>query len=451
MQNNEDREFITEPARKTEIYDRCEVLVVGAGPAGVTAAVSAAKNCKGRVILLERFACLGGMATGGQVIAIPFLSDGDELLISGIMDEWIDRLRKKANGVFGPLRSELGSTDENVLNKYRHHGLFGMKKVRYGVNCDPELLKVVLAQMVRDYGITVCCNCLVCGAVTENGKVKGVLFESKEGRKAILADVVIDCTGDGDVFAAAGAEYEMSSFSTSRSGNTALVFRLGGVDYDRYAENYKGTPENPHAFDEKFAGLSKAAGFSIRPFSSNRNDVMWINNWIPKNCMSVRDLTDTAFLVYDAAERITEYLREQFIGMEDAYILDFASQVGTRGSRRLKGVERFTRDNIAHRTGRDDLIAVVPTLGGNEEYARMEMPYGIIVPEKVNGLLTAGRCFSSEEKANEAASWIPYCIALGEAAGAAAALSVNSGCEPRDLDVKQLRGTLKGQGVYLYD
>ena len=447
----DERRTVYEPARETEVFDRCEVLVVGGGPAGVTAAVSAAKTCRGKVVLLERFPCLGGMATGGQVIAIPFLSDGNELLISGVMDEWIDRLRKKSNGVFGPLRSELGSTDEAVLQKYRHHGLFGTKRVRYGVNCDPELLKVVLAQMVRDHNVTVYCNCVVCGAVTEEGKVQGVLFESKEGRKAILADVVIDCTGDGDVFAAAGAEYETSSFSTSRSANTALVFRLGGVDYDRYAENYKGTPEDPHAADQKFVGLSEAAGFSIRPFSSNRNDIMWINNWIPKNCMSVRDLTDTAFLVFDAAERITEYLREHFVGMENAYILDFASQVGVRGSRRLKGTERFTRDNIAHRTGRDDLIAVVPTLGGNEEYARMEMPYGIIVPEKIDGLLTAGRCFSSEERANEAASWIPYCIALGEAAGAAAALSVNEDVRPRDVNIKTLQRTLKDQGVYLYD
>lgn len=442
---------IFEPSRETEVFDECQILVVGAGPAGVTAAVSAAKNCKGKVILLERFPYLGGMATGGQVIAIPFLSDGDELLISGVMDEWIDRLRSKSNGVFGPLRSELGSTDEEVLKKYRHHALFGMKKVRYGVNCDPELLKVALAQMVRDYNITVYSNCLVCGTVKEEEQVKGVIFECKEGRKAILADVVIDCTGDGDVFAGAGAEYEVSSFSTSRSANTALVFRLGGVDFDRYAENYKSAPEDPHAADRKFEGLSKAAGFSIRPFSSNRNDIMWINNWIPKNCLSVKDLTDTAFLVFDAAERITEYLRENFVGMENAYILDFASQVGTRGSRRLKGVDRFTKDNIAHRTGRDDLIAVVPTLGGREEYARMEMPYGIIVPEKVDGLLTAGRCFSSEEKANEAASWIPYCIALGEAAGAAAALSVESGVQPRAIDVKKLQRMLKNQGVYLYD
>ena len=94
--------YITEPQRTTEIFDTCQVLVVGGGPAGVTAAVAAAKNTKGKVVLVERFATLGGMATGGQVLAIPFLSDGEEILVAGIMNEWADRLRAKENGVFGP-------------------------------------------------------------------------------------------------------------------------------------------------------------------------------------------------------------------------------------------------------------------------------------------------------------------------------------------------------------
>lgn len=165
--------------------------------------------------------------------------------------------------------------------------------------------------------------------------------------------------------------------------------------------------------------------------------------------MTIEGLTDTAFTVTKSIETIVTCLRETFPGMENAFLYDIASQVGTRGSRRLKGVYRLTMDNIAHRTGRDDLIAILPTLGGREEYPRIEMPYGILIPQKLDGLLAAGRCFSSEEKANEAANWIPHCIALGEAAGTAAAISLDTGKQPRSVDTKKLQRTLKAQGVYL--
>jgi hypothetical protein len=385
------------------------------------------------------------------VLAIPFLSDGKEQLICGIMDEWIDRLRKKPWGAFGPEKSETGSTDKNVLKKYIHHGIFGFNNVRYGINADPEMLKIVLNEMVRDYGITVYCGCWGCRAITRDNTVEGVIFESKAGRQAIMAKVVIDCTGDGDIFASAGAEYEISSLSTSRTANTALVFRIGGVSYDEYAKVFAVPNDDPHSSLKSLKGVCDEAGFQIRPFSSNRDDIIWINNWIPKDCMSIKDLTQTAFIVTEAAEKIINYLKNNYPGMENAYLLDFASQIGTRGSRRLKGVDRFTEDNIAKPTGRHDLIAVVPTLGGEEEYARMEMPYGILVPEKVDGLLAAGRCFSSEERANEAASWIPYCVALGQAAGTAAALAVEDNVQPRNVEIKKLQKTLKNQGVYLYD
>ncbi|SHH60611.1 FAD dependent oxidoreductase [Sporobacter termitidis DSM 10068] len=442
---------ISEPAREVPVYDECDILVVGAGPAGVTAAVATAKNKGGKIILMERYATLGGMATGGQVLAIPFLSDGPELLVSGIMDEWVSRLRAKPDAVFGPELSELGSTDEKVLIKYRHHGLFGLDRIRYGVNVDPEMLKIVLNDLVRDYGIRVCCGCWGAQAVTEDGAVAGVIFESKEGRKAILARVVIDCTGDGDIFASAGAEFEFSTFSTARTGNTALVFRVAGADYDVYAGALREIVSNPHAQGGAFKDLQEKLGFQMYPFSGHRRDVMWINNWIPRSCMTIEGLTGTAFTMTNSIETIIDHLRNNFPGMENAYLYDIASQIGTRGSRRLKGVSRLTMDNIARRTGRDDLVAVIPTLGGTEEYPRIEMPYGVLVPEKADGLLAAGRCFSSEETANEAASWIPHCVALGEVAGTAAARALDENVQPRGVNVKKLRQTLKSQGVYLYD
>ena len=183
--------------------------------------------------------------------------------------------------------------------------------------------------------------------------------------------------------------------------------------------------------------------------SSNRDDVVWIDSLIPRDCMTITGLTDTAFITTRTINPLIRYLRENFPGLEGAYLYDFASQVGTRGSRRLKGVERFTMDDIGKHTGREDIIAVLPTVSGLQAYPRMEMPYGVLVPEKLDGLLVAGRCFSSSEEANQEANWIPHCIALGQAAGTAAAMAVKEGIQPREVEPKSLRGILREQGVYL--
>lgn len=445
------RDKVYEPARETTVYDQCDVLVAGGGPAGVTAAVAAKNSGAGRVVLLERYTHLGGMATGGQVLLIPFLSDpilngGREQLVAGLMDEWIDRLRACPNGAFGPLKEEIGSGDPAVLAKYRSHSLFVRnERVMYGVNCDPEMLKAVLNDMTEAAGVVVYCHCLGCQAVVEAGKVTGVIFESKEGRKAVMAQVVIDCTGDGDIFATAGAEFESSSLTTSRTANTSLVFRLGGVNYERYA---KGLREMPEA-GEKLQEAARIAGYHVQIISSNRNDIVWVDSLIPRDCMTITGLTDTAFITTRTINQLIAYLRENFPGLEGAYLYDFASQVGTRGSRRLKGQERFTMDDIGVRTGREDIIAVLPTVSGRQAYPRMEMPYGILVPEKLDGLLAAGRCFSSSEQANQEANWIPHCIALGQAAGTAAALAVKKRVQPRAVELKLLRNMLWEQGVYL--
>ncbi len=317
--------------------------------------------------------------------------------------------------------------------------------ITHGVNCDPEMLKAVLNDMTEAAGVVVYCNCLGCQAVVEDVKATGVIFESKEGRKAVMAQIIVDCTGDGDIFATAGAGYESASLTTSRTANTSLVFRLGGVSYERYT---KGLRETPSA-REKLREAVRIAGYDMQIISSNRDDVVWIDSLIPRDCMTITGLTDTAFITTRTINPLIRYLRENFPGLEGAYLYDFASQVGTRGSRRLKGVERFTMDDIGKHIGREDIIAVLPTVSGLQAYPRMEMPYGVLVPEKLDGLLVAGRCFSSSEEANQEANWIPHCIALGQAAGTAAALAVKERIQPREVEPKSLRGMLREQGVYL--
>jgi hypothetical protein len=220
------------------------------------------------------------------------------------------------------------------------------------------------------------------------------------------------------------------------------------VDYNTYVKSFSNTNNK---ITEKLDGLQKIAGYKLQIFSSNSNNIIWMNIWIPKNFLKVADLTDTAFTVTETLNDVVAYIRGNLPGMENAFLYDIATQIGTRGSRRLHGLYKLKDNDVGRRMNRDDIIAVMPTVSGNEEYPRIEAPYGILVPEKIDGLLAAGRCFSSEEKANEAANWVPHCVAYGEAAGTAAAEAVETGVEPRNVDVRALRSRLKKQGVYLYD
>lgn len=443
------KEYIHEQAKEIEVFDRCDVLVVGAGPAGTAAAVSAARNGAGKVILLERYGHLGGMATGGQVLFIPHLSEGKQQMIAGIQQEWLDRLEKMPNGLIGPDRKDIGSTDPALIDKWRkYYGFVCDGWIWYGAYADPEMLKIAMVNMVEDAGVTVYCHAWGSEAIMEGNRVIGVTFQSKEGRKAILASKVIDCTGDGDIFASAGCAYEKEYSGDDRSYNVSVVFRLGNVDSEEF-RNWKYDP-NSH-YRDKLAEYKKLFGYRISPFVTPMKDIMWINNFVEgKDCCSVQDLTDTEMLIRRSLNEGIEWIRENVPGFKNAFLHDTAPQLGTRGSRRLNGTYRLTMDDIAQTIEHEDTIAIIPAHRRMKYKSPIELPYGVMLPaDDVENLLTAGRCFSSAHDANDHANLIPHCVALGEAAGAAAAVALQSNTTFRNVDVKKVQQTLKKQGVYL--
>ena len=442
------KEYIHEQAKEIEIFDRCDVLVVGAGPAGTAAAVSAARNGAGKVVLLERYGHLGGMATGGQVLFIPHLSEGKQQMIAGIQQEWLDRLEKMPNGLIGPDRKDIGSTDPALIDKWRkYYGFVCEGWIWYGAYVDPEMLKIAMVNMVEDAGVTVYCHAWGSEALMEGNRVIGVTFQSKEGRKAILADKVIDCTGDGDIFASAGCAYEKEYSGDDRSYNVSVVFRLGNVDSEEF-RNWKYDP-NSH-YRDKLAEYKKLFGYRISPFVTPMKDIMWVNNFVEgKDCCNVQDLTDTEMLIRRSLNEGIEWIRENVPGFKNAFLHDTASQLGTRGSRRLNGTYRLTMDDIAQTIEHEDTIAIIPAHRRMKYKSPIELPYGVMLPaDDVEDLLAAGRCFSSAHDANDHANLIPHCVALGEAAGAAAALALQSNTTFRDVDVKKVQQMLKKQGVY---
>lgn len=443
------KEYIHEQAKEIEVFDRCDVLVVGAGPAGTAAAVSAARNGAGKVVLLERYGHLGGMATGGQVLFIPHLSEGKQQMIAGIQQEWLDRLEKMPNGLIGPDRKDIGSTDPALIDKWRkYYGFVCDGWIWYGAYADPEMLKIAMVNMVEDAGVTVYCHAWGSEAIMEGNRVIGVTFQSKEGRKAILAGKVIDCTGDGDIFASAGCAYEKEYSGDDRSYNVSVVFRLGNVDSEEF-RNWKYDP-NSH-YRDKLAEYKKLFGYRISPFVTPMKDIMWVNNFVEgKDCCNVQDLTDTEMLIRCSLNEGVEWIRENVPGFKNAFLHDTAPQLGTRGSRRLNGTYRLTMDDIAQTIEHEDTIAIIPAHRRMKYKSPIELPYGVMLPaDDVENLLTAGRCFSSAHDANDHANLIPHCVALGEAAGAAAAVALQSNTTFRNVDVKKVQQTLKKQGVYL--
>ena len=399
--------------------------------------------------VFERYGHLGGMATGGQVLFIPHLSEGKQQMIAGIQQEWLDRLEKMPNGLIGPDRKDIGSTDPALIDKWRkYYGFVCDGWIWYGAYVDPEMLKIAMVNIVEDAGVTVYCHAWGSEALMEGNRVIGVTFQSKEGRKAILAGKVIDCTGDGDIFASAGCAYEKEYSGDDRSYNVSVVFRLGNVDSEEF-RNWKYDP-NSH-YRDKLAEYKKLFGYRISPFITPMKDIMWVNNFVEgKDCCNVQDLTDTEMLIRRSLNEGIEWIRENVPGFKNAFLHDTAPQLGTRGSRRLNGTYRLTMDDIAQTIEHEDTIAIIPAHRRMKYKSPIELPYGVMLPaDDVEDLLAAGRCFSSAHDANDHANLIPHCVALGEAAGAAAALALQSNTTFRNVDVKKVQQMLKKQGVYL--
>jgi hypothetical protein len=437
---------IHEAAREVPVVDEADVLVVGGGPAGIGAALAAARG-GARTILVERYGHLGGMATGGLVILLPHLSDGSaQQDIMGISQEWIERL-DRVGGAIHPDRVEIGSTAAASIERWRHYfSCVVNDRIRQSVYVDPELLKCVLNDMVEEAGIKLYLHSWGCRAITEDGTVRGVVFESKEGRQAILGKVTIDGTGDGDVMATAGAAFEGGYDAEDRSAMLAVVFRLGNVDFNAFCAWRDAHAQEWQAVQERIFALGN---FRLAPFPTPRNDVMWVNNWVPgRSCLNVGDLTWTEINVRKAMRGTQAILSKDVPGFRDCFILDTASQLGTRGSRRLAGEHRLTLKEVSEAQTFEDVIAVLPSLRPSGRNG-IQIPYRTLVPRDVEGLLVAGRCFSSDAPANNLTNLIPHCIATGQAAGAAAALALDAGVSVRKVDVRALQRNLQQQGVPL--
>ncbi len=433
-----------EAARDIPVYRQCDVLVVGGGPSG-TAAAAAAARTGADVVLLERYNHLGGLSTGGLVIWIDRMTDwAGDLVIRGFAEELFNRLPPDA--VAGPGRGDWGSTDVAKAAHWSqrtaaYHGI-----VTWSPTLDPERLKLLSQEIVIEAGVKLVYHSLGCTPIMDQGRVCGATFESKEGRLAIRAKVVVDATGDGDIFARAGAAYDndIEEADVHHCMNTSWLF--GGVDMARWIAFKTGQPEK-HA---DFMARGRAhCGLFDRPFVSWRDDIALFMG--PRqtgySALDVDDLTAVEVRSHRAMDAHLGFYRQHAPGFESAYLMLSAPQIGVRHARRLKGVDSVLRSRWPDGVALADEIGVTPAV--SPKFPNISIPYGALVPQALDGLLACGRHVSCDKNSHGFMREIPQCWITGQAAGTAAALAVAQGVLPRAVDINKLQSALLGQGVYL--
>jgi hypothetical protein len=456
--------MISEPAREIKVLREADVVVVGGGPGGVASAISAART-GAKTVLLERYGYLGGMATGGLVNIFPNLSDiSGKQHIFGLNQEIIDRMKAR-NAAFCPNKEDWGTTENNVLEYYlnANMGWFyvrqdpnigGRERLLYTAVLDPEVLKAELNDMVVEAGVDLLLHSWGTRPIMEGNNVKGVFFESKSGRHAILAKVVIDSTGDGDIFVAAGAEFDDELESNFRTA-LAFSFWIANVDVNKLEDFRRSHPMKHALLIQELTDIG-GHSFYFNGLLKNQEGVLWFHTFqiqaIASDAMDVEELTRVDMIGRKKALITYEFLRNNMPGCEKCFIMQAGPQLGTQGGRRVIGEYILTpKDMESDEIFKDTIVVLANNDNGeiSAKHPSICIPYRCLVPVKIDGLLVACRAFSSKASVNQWFNIIPPCIAYGQAAGTAAALAVKAGTQPRKVDYKELQANLRKQGVNL--
>ncbi len=428
---------VVEPSRSIPVVAETDVLVVGGGPAGVGAAVAARRE-GARTLLAERYPYLGGMAAGGMVLVIDDMMDGPRQTVLGIAQEYAERLERIGAAVYPPLEDRY-RVDRALWNKWARWGAIDLyargrlKPITYAVAFDPDGWKRVSNELVREAGVELRLHSWFSRPILEGDRIAGAVFETPEGRQAVRAKVVIDATGDAAVAAQADVPIEHGRYFMT------LVHRYGGVDTDRAIQF-----ENEHP--RRAATLNAEA----RRLLGGSWDMWWLLTPLPGvvwcNCphmrgydsTSVEDLTRAEFEARAKIEATFAFAKENIPGFEGAYLLDTAPQMGVRQGRLLQGEYVVTAEDIKRSRWFPDSVA-----RGRGYFT----PYRSLVPRRLEQLLVAGRCYSATPIAQRSSREIGPCVVMGQAAGVAAAIALETGVTVRAVDVPSVQRRLRAQGA----
>lgn len=431
---------VPEPNREIAVADEVDVLVVGGGPTGVGAAISAAR-LGAKVCIVEQFNCLGGVATSGGHNHFSLFTSWrrhDEDIVGGVAAEMRRRLLAEGHATY----------DGGCLD------------------FDLEGMKLLFDRMAAEAGIDILYYTFYCDTLKEGDNVIGGIIQNKSGRQAILAHRVVDCTGDGDAAFCAGASFDQGRPEDGRCQPCTLMFTIGGVDWPQVAEwrtSYK--------MEEVWLN-AQAAGI-MEPFQSVimgfwHTDVLPDQVGINMTHLLDVDTTNARHLTWGTIEgrrqahHLVDVFRRVVPGMEKCHLISTAPALGLRESRRIRGEVTLTAEDIMAQRAWEDSVCygsfyvdihnpAGPGMGDQTWYPpqgfRYQIPYRTMVPQGVDNLLVAGRCISVDHIALGSTRIMSTCMALGEAAGAAALLSLHEEVPPRGLAPAVLQRQLRRQGA----
>jgi FAD dependent oxidoreductase len=423
------------PGETPRVVSRSDVVVVGGGPSGFAAAV-AASRLGARVTLVERYPYLGGLASGGMVLVLDDMTNGAEITCTGICMEMIDRMAARGLCVYPPEGER--RQDEAAWRKWARWGVHDFRSqmkpppIVFAAAFDPDGWKSAANDMVEEAGIELRLHSWFSRALVADGRVEGVVCETKAGPQAILGTVVIDATGDLDVAASAGAPFVHGSYIVT------TVFRLGGVDTE-VAERF--CFEEPEKFHELDRAAKRVIGGAWEQWwlKTPLPGVVWCNcpHMAGFDGIKVEDLTRADFEGRKRIRALVDFARANLPGFADCFVVDVAPQLGIRQTRLLDGAYVVTKRDVMERVHFPDTVA-----RGRDYYT----PYRSLLPKGIGQLIVAGRHYSATEQAQKISREIPPCMAMGQAAGIAAALAADNGIAPRDVDPRAICARVRAQG-----
>jgi hypothetical protein len=466
---------VEESRKDLPVIAETDVLVVGGGPSGLAAALSASRTGV-RTMIVERFGCFGGVITQSMIGKIAWYRGNAATIDAGGISRELEKrvvemgASLRENMVTALERSDFGSTPEGKAYTDK------MRNTLYET-IHTECFKILADRMIMEADITPLLHCYVVENLMEGNRIRGVITESKSGREAIIAKRVIDATGDGDV--AYHAKVPYYKIPKGEGEGVSVSFGCSNIDVGKYCEYRMKNPTTIADWGKKSGEKEKnfPTPFIIEPFLKAKeagefpperyiecfpsgftemNEMHVMNALFMKNydATNVWDLTKAEQEGREYALKIISIFRKYVPGFENARLRTFGSSLGVRETRIFDCEYNMTEHDVLNEARFEDSIAVIPEFLDGYDWAIMpstgryfQIPYRLVLPKRIENMFIVGRCVGGDKNSHAATRQMVCCIATGQGAGVAAAVSVKDDVSPKEVNLRKVQDILVKQDV----